>query len=243
MTDLGTLGGTLGHPSGINDRGQVCGDSNLAGDLIQHVFLWDHEKMKDLGTLGGSNSFVRELSENGEVVGSAELAGDQAFHAFLWKHGRMSDLGTVDGDGCSSAASINSRGQVVGQSFACDGSVQHAFLWKHGGPAIDLNTVPPGSGLTLTDATRIADGGEITGQAVLDNGEEHAYLLIPREKDDDDDTADNATAATQNEAAPAVRSPARVTHGRPTPETLPALRVRLAHRNRGLGSRLPEQAN
>ena len=32
MTDLGGLGGTLGHVSAMNDHGQICGDSNLAED-------------------------------------------------------------------------------------------------------------------------------------------------------------------------------------------------------------------
>lgn len=39
MTDIGTLGGTLGLPNFLNDRGQVVGTSNLSGDLISHGFL------------------------------------------------------------------------------------------------------------------------------------------------------------------------------------------------------------
>ena len=139
--------------------------------------------MRDLGTLGGTYSFAEALNDKGEVIGGANTADDQAFHAFLWKRGTMTDLGTVAGDGCSFALSINSKGQVVGQSFECFGGAAHAFLWEKGGPAIDLNTlVPAGAGMTLTTATFIGEGGEITGQAVLDTGEEHAFLLIPGEE-------------------------------------------------------------
>ena len=37
MTDLGTLGGTIGASASVNDRGQVVGDSNLAGDGLQTI--------------------------------------------------------------------------------------------------------------------------------------------------------------------------------------------------------------
>jgi len=53
MTDIGSLGGTLGSPSGFNNRGQVIGTSNLAGDLTSHPFLWSKKTgLQDLGTLG-----------------------------------------------------------------------------------------------------------------------------------------------------------------------------------------------
>ena len=49
MRDLGTLGGTLGvvghlnggSGGGLNNRGEVIGTMNLAGDLTHHPFLWD----------------------------------------------------------------------------------------------------------------------------------------------------------------------------------------------------------
>ena len=43
MVNLGTLGGTCttpGDQGGINDRGQIVGASNLAGDTETHAFLW-----------------------------------------------------------------------------------------------------------------------------------------------------------------------------------------------------------
>ena len=233
MRDLGTLGGTQGHPNGINDRGQVCGNSNLAGDLTTHAFLWDRGQMKDLGTLGGTFSIAQALNENGEVVGGATTTDDQAFDGFLWRHGAMTDLGSVAGYGCSIASSINSNGQVVGRSFECLGEASHAFLWEKGGPAIDLNTlVPSDSGLTLIDATFIGDGGEIAGQGVLANGDEHAFLLIPN--------AAGAAPATRADSRPEADNPSRLTQAKLTPENLTALRARFAKR---LGQRPPKRAN
>ena len=53
--DLGTLGGTYGNPWFMNNRGQVVGNSNLAGDANHHGFLWDRGTLTDLATLGGDN--------------------------------------------------------------------------------------------------------------------------------------------------------------------------------------------
>ena len=43
---------TFGGANAINSHSQVVGQSNLAGDLAGHPFLWEHGKMIDLGTLG-----------------------------------------------------------------------------------------------------------------------------------------------------------------------------------------------
>jgi probable HAF family extracellular repeat protein len=54
MVDLGSLGGTVGSPSALNNRGQVVGQSNLAGDLLSHPFLSKNSApIQDLGTLWG----------------------------------------------------------------------------------------------------------------------------------------------------------------------------------------------
>jgi probable HAF family extracellular repeat protein len=181
MMDIGTLGGTFGHPNWMNNRGQVVGYSNLAGDQAKHAFLWGKkEGLKDLGTLEGYSvsAYANWINDAGEIVG--ESKSPTASRAFLWKNGAMTDLGTVAGDTCSAAKSINSQGQIVGFGSADCYNEDHGFLWENGGPIIDLNTlVLPGSEVTLINAIFINDRGEIAGWGVLPNGDGRAVVLIP----------------------------------------------------------------
>ena len=220
MMDLGGLGGTnSGMVNGLNNRGQVVGASNLAGDQTFHPFLWTKPgPMQDLGTFGGSGA-ASAINDAGEVVGSANFAGDQAGHAFLWKKGNMMDLGTVDGDTCSVASANNAEGQIVGMSFNCDYSTQHAVLWQNG-QIIDLNTlISPNSALYLTRALAINDRGEIAGignppDCFFDPGCGHAFLLIPCDENHpgiegcDYDFVDPAAVANTIRPAQTTQTPA-----------------------------------
>ena len=218
MLDIGTFGGTCGVPNALNNRGQVAGQSYLAGNLVAHAFLWQksaNPPLKDLGTLGGDNAGALWLNDAGAVVGYADLPPSPpgctgltcVHHAFLWKNGVITDLGSIGTDPCSRALSINSRGQIVGLTAAvCGGAATHGFLWEKGGPMIDLNTlVAPGSGLTLNTPTSINDRGEIAGFGTLANGNTHAFVLTPCGKGTEGcgDAAESATAARPTRSAPA----------------------------------------
>ena len=218
MFDLGTLGGTVGLPNALNNRGQVVGQSNLAGDLFFHPFLSTNSRpMQDLGTLGGDCGTASAINNAGVVVGAADFApgscGTNNTRAFMWRQGvGMTDLGTVQGDSCGEANAINAKGRIVGASRGCDFSTQHAVLWEED-HVIDLNTlIPPNSALYLTRANTINDRGEIGGvgdPAGCGNDSlcGHAFLLIPCDEGHPDiDGCDyslvDAKAAT---AAQAVR--------------------------------------
>ncbi len=206
MTDLGTLGGTLGFPFKLNDRGQVVGTSNLAGDLTAHPFLWDHRRgILDLGTLGGDNGQAGWVNNGGDVVGAADLPGSQVHDAFLWRHGVMTDLGNLGKT--SFAYAINEQDQVVGASRMADGTTIHAFLWEGRGPMTDLNDlIPSNSPLELAFAENINDRGEIVGAgapAGCQTGDidlcGHVFLLIP--DGDCDENNEARIAANQNRIA------------------------------------------
>jgi probable HAF family extracellular repeat protein len=135
-TDLGTLGGT-GHGNGIeainlNNKGQVVGNSDLAGDTNFHGFLWTSATgMQDLGTLpGDANSLAIGINDAGDLVG---VSLDAKFNprAFFWRNGVMTDLNSLAPadsplfliTGCS----INSRGQIIGIGVDSAGAF-HGYL-------------------------------------------------------------------------------------------------------------------
>lgn len=184
MIDLGSLGGTVGSPNAMNQRGQVVGMSNLAGDTTSRGFLWDNGKLTDIGFPGGTFGSANTLNEAGHVAGQASTAAG-LYHAFFWQRGVITDLGPLPGfgdDTCIGAFGINSHDQVVGQAvknFCAPGEEAHAFLWENG-DMVDANAlVPPGSDLTLTEIEQINDSGEMFGIGTLSNGEDRAFLLIP----------------------------------------------------------------
>jgi probable HAF family extracellular repeat protein len=178
MRDLGSLGGTLNFVNGINNRGQVIGQSFLSGDVEPRPVLWSDGMVTDLGSFGGSDGSPNWINEVGEVVGSSNLP-DGRHQAFLWRNGILSNLGVVPGDKCSTAWSINSKSQVVGASGLC-GIAVHAFLWQDG-EMIDLNQFAP-PGVQLTYGVDINDRGEIVCLGRDGGHEEHdvrVFLLVP----------------------------------------------------------------
>ena len=179
MFDLGTLGGVRSFAIALNNRGQVAGYSDLQGDTTYHPVIGDRTGMKDLGTFGGDNGNANWLNDEGQVVGTADFPGDVIHHAFIWQHGVKTDLGTVDGDMCTNGVGINSGGQAIGTSADCHGNVLHLFLWEHGSMLNLTGLILPGSNVIFDDPTFINDRGEIVGNGLLPNGDQHAVLLIP----------------------------------------------------------------
>jgi probable HAF family extracellular repeat protein len=74
MVDLGTLGGSSSSANGINDLGQIVGESRTAsGDI--HAFLWENGAIHDLGILSVGFSLALGVNNDGEVAG---VSGDDA---------------------------------------------------------------------------------------------------------------------------------------------------------------------
>ena len=218
MLDLGTLGGTSGLPNGLNNRGQVVGQSNLLGDLTFHPFLWDRGVLHDLGTFGGPSGSANGINDDGQVVGYGDLPGGpcQGFscmhHAFLWEHGVKTDLGTLPTEICSNAVSINQSGQIVGYSTPfCNSETYHPFIWENGAMYDVRALIVPGSDITLEELFEINDRGEMVGFGLTPNGDLHTVVLVPQ-GDCDDACESRIAAGPIHPAAPSNRISAM--HGR-----------------------------
>ena len=131
--NLGNLGGSLyTNPFGINDRTQVTGTSDVAGDLTSHAFLWQDGVMKDLGTLPGDYYSVGYSVNNlGQVVGQSCDANFNC-RAFLWQNGKMTDLNTLNPSTSPLylylAATIDDFGVIVGYAFDQTANTSPAFV-------------------------------------------------------------------------------------------------------------------
>jgi probable HAF family extracellular repeat protein len=170
----GMLGGPTSHGYGINNSGQVTGDSNISNNSsATHAFLYSAGKMRDLGTLpGGTLSYGYGINNSGQVVGqSAVNSGATIYHAFLYS-GSMSDLGTLGGTS-SGAYGINGSGQVTGFSGIAGSGAQHAFLYSTNAGMSDLGTL----GGSASAGNGINTSGQVVGDSsITGNSANHAFL-------------------------------------------------------------------
>jgi len=162
ITDLGTLGGNNITAYGINNLGQVVGESWVADNSSVHAFMWSAESgMTDLGTLGGLGSSARGINDLGQVVGES-WGADYTPYVFLWSaESGMTDLG-IEGH----AFGINDLGQVV-----VNGSTG-GYLWSAESGMTDLGTL----GGTFSIPFGINNYGQVVGYSETVNSSFHAFL-------------------------------------------------------------------
>jgi len=116
------LGGQFNNvATGINNRGQVAGMSDLPGDATAHAFLWQDGVVRDLGTLAGDVfSVAWEVSERGQVLGQSCDANGNC-RGFLWQNGVMTDLNALISAESPlmliDANDINAAGEITGQAY------------------------------------------------------------------------------------------------------------------------------
>ena len=195
---------------GINDRGDVIGESGACGATLRGV-IWHNGVPFDIGGLGGSvpYTFPWAINNKGHVIGQSNaetILYGPIVHAFLWERGVMTDLGVLPNFNFVSASfGFNDKGQVVGISLDTNGNA-HGFIWQDG-VMTDLNDLIQPGALAIYNGNDINDEGEIVGTGIDQGGGIHAILLIPCDEKHANaqncaHTAGNRTEATVNGERP-----------------------------------------
>ena len=144
-TSLGYLpGGTSSFANGINDVGNVVGESYTTATGGNRGFFWTPTipngtvgTMTALGTLGGTRSSANAINNWSQVVGYSYLKGDRVNHACRFaSSGAAQDLNSLEAAGATGlellwAGAINRGGSIVG-----------AFNTNQGGGAFLLTPLP-----------------------------------------------------------------------------------------------------
>jgi probable HAF family extracellular repeat protein len=165
LQDLHSLGGPIGIAYGINDAGQVVGDTDLASNPPYYFYyngfvVNPGASMQDLGTLGGSYSYAFGINNAAQIVGSSTTPGDTANHAFLYQNGSIYDLNTLVPSGTGwvleSAFAINDFGQIAGT-----GTLNGVFSAFRLDPTLGAPALPP-SGDNCNGTYRGNFNGDIT---------------------------------------------------------------------------------
>jgi probable HAF family extracellular repeat protein len=190
IVDLGTLGGSFAQPGGINDKGEIEGFSNLAGDTQTLAYFRSRSgKVTVIPGLGGPNSIAGWApSISGQVGGFADTSKVDPLgedycgfgthlicNPFVWHNGNMLRLPLLSGNNAE-ANGFNDEDEVVGKAETdkpdphCTGNQvlsTQAVVWKDGKVEMALPNFPgflQGSGHSINNL------GEVVGWSGVCSG-------------------------------------------------------------------------
>ena len=186
VTNLGTLGGDESSASGINDLGQVVGNSRTASYDF-HPFRTApsspiNPTTDDIGSFFNSDfTTATGINNLGQVTGyesSEKAVGPAAFRTAPNSpiNAATDDLGSLNGS-VTLANGINNLGQVVGESF--NGNRLQAFRTAPESP-INPTTDDIGTlGSNYSSANGINDLGQVVGSLGTAHSQTHAFRTAP----------------------------------------------------------------
>ncbi|MFI5401509.1 MAG: hypothetical protein ACHQ1G_01025 [Planctomycetota bacterium] len=170
VQDIGLVAGRLMWGGGLNNRGQLVGQSGPGGDGF--AFLWtggnpvELENGFDLLGTGTFNSFASVINDTGLVSGAASGSASQDFgpwHAVVWDPaGAMHDLGTLGGE-WSFGYGVNERNMTCGRSeFELTSFATRGFRWDPD-TGMEKLDILPGLGHVSSQGKGMNNHGDVAG--------------------------------------------------------------------------------
>ena len=158
LFDAGAFGNHDAAPMGVNNQGQIVGDSDPTGPS----FYWDFVRGMTEIKADGNPTRVSGINNNGQVVGSTVNGIGKGF---VWTTNK--GVTFCEGTGLfwtNSAHGINAQGHVAG-GYSNNVS-SHAGLWTATNGWRDLGTTEYGD----TSGTGINDYDQVTGFTMVGGG-------------------------------------------------------------------------
>jgi probable HAF family extracellular repeat protein len=177
ITALQTLGGTQNQAYAINDRGEIVGQSRVAGDASTHAFLYRQGQVFDLSPVNSGNIVTggpTGINNAGQIASGFIVGGVYVpviFNSLAQTATTLGSLGGVNAGGLSGVATAINNGDVaVGYAYL-NALNRHAFVYREG----VLSDIGSFGGYSA--ALDINDPGTIVGFASnAVNGIAHAFL-------------------------------------------------------------------
>jgi probable HAF family extracellular repeat protein len=163
MIDLGTLGGALSIATGIDDRGEVVGQSEAKA----RTFLGFRSRGRQLEALKSLNNRISgasAINARGQIAGFSSSNVSPAIGC-IWTNGRGKALPLPRGFQFSIAEDLNDNGHAVGYAVDRKGETAKAVLWKDD-RARELGTL----GGDSSAAFAVSNRGQIAGSSSLTSG-------------------------------------------------------------------------
>jgi probable HAF family extracellular repeat protein len=160
---LGALGDGNCFATGINARGWIVGQCNVASSF--RAFIWKNGVMKDMGVPGTESFSVGGINAAGVAAGyGANAAG--ALSAFAWRNGTFTQLESLVTGKYANSRALSESGLFAGEANTA-GDVIHAVWWDASRNIQDLGTLRKS---TFSSAFAINSCGTIAGVSYVDTG-------------------------------------------------------------------------